>query len=180
MADAGEALVRRVLGLLTDRDQTLATCESLTGGMLSAALTRVPGSSAVFRGGLVTYATDLKASLAGVDDEVLQTHGAVSGVTAEAMAAGARTLCGSDWAVAVTGVAGPDPQEGHPPGTVFVGIDSPAGLLHQRMRLNGDRKHVRTGTVLGALDILVRLITLGQDDRLPVTAGRSLSIDYQR
>nr|WP_218844231.1 nicotinamide-nucleotide amidohydrolase family protein [Naumannella cuiyingiana] len=101
--------------------RTAATCESLTGGLLGAAITAVPGASVVYRGGLITYATDSKETLAGVPARVLARYGAVSPETAELLADGARRRLGADVAVALTGVAGPDPQEGHPAGTVWVG-----------------------------------------------------------
>lgn len=112
---------------LRRRGETVAVCESLTGGLASAMLVDVPGASAVLRGGLITYATDLKHTLAGVDEQILATHGPVSCECATAMAAGVRAACGSDWAVALTGVAGPDPQDGHPVGEVWIGFADPSG-----------------------------------------------------
>lgn len=109
--------------------QTLACCESLTAGLAAATIATVPGASAVFRGALVTYATDLKATLAGVDPAVLEKFGPVAAETAEQMALGAQRVCGADWAFSLTGVAGPDPQAGHPVGEVFLGVAGPAGLL---------------------------------------------------
>jgi len=111
-----------VLAALRGAGATLATAESLTGGLLAATLVDVAGASAVFRGGLVPYATDLKAALVGVDQGLLDRVGPVAAEVAAALAEGARQRCGADWGVATTGVAGPDPQDGHPPGTVFVGV----------------------------------------------------------
>ena len=152
------ATAAEVLRRLAESGATLATCESLTGGLLGATLTSVPGASTVYRGGLVTYATDLKHLLAGVDAERLARDGAVAARTARAMAVGARARCLADWAIAVTGVAGPDPQEGHPVGTVFVGVAGPDADLVEQYRLEGDRHGVRTGTVEAALRQLLRAL----------------------
>ena len=111
---------REVITSLIDAGQTVATCESLTAGLLAATLADVPGASAALRGGLVTYATDLKHTLARVPQEVLVAHGPVARETAIAMARGVRDVCGADWGVSLTGVAGPDPQDGHPVGEVWV------------------------------------------------------------
>ena len=100
--------------------ETLAVAESLTGGLLAATLVDVPGASQVFRGGLVVYATDLKATLAGVPAELLDERGPVDPDVAVALADGARERCGADWGLATTGVAGPDPQDGMAVGTVYV------------------------------------------------------------
>lgn len=144
-----------VIARLRQAGQTLATCESLTGGLIGATLTDVPGSSAVFRGGLITYATALKGILAGVTSEVLDRDGAVAESTCAAMALGARERCHTDWAVAVTGVAGPEPQEGHPAGTVWIGIASPdGGVQTELLHLVGDRhqiRHLTTSAVLNKL-----------------------------
>ncbi|HZK32181.1 MAG TPA: CinA family protein [Corynebacterium sp.] len=117
----------QVIARLRERGQSLSTCESLTAGLLAATLAEVPGASAVLRGGLITYATDLKERLAGVEKQTLVEHGPVSAETAAEMAAGARRVCGSDWALSLTGVAGPEPQDGHPVGEVFLGLARPDG-----------------------------------------------------
>lgn len=114
-----------VVGGLRRAGLTVATAESLTGGLLGAALSSVPGSSAVLRGGLIVYATDLKHTLAGVPAELLAARGPVDPDVAVALAAGARKRCGADLGVGLTGVAGPDPQDGHPPGTWFVAVTGP-------------------------------------------------------
>jgi nicotinamide-nucleotide amidase len=147
------AVVRR----LAARGQTVAVAESLTAGLAGAALTEVPGSSAVFRGGVQVYATDLKARLAGVPQDVLDAHGAVSAQTAAAMADGVRRACDADWGLALTGVAGPDSQEGQPPGTVHVAVAGPGGQTGVRSRrLPGDRQRVRLLAVTLGLDLLRR------------------------
>lgn len=116
------ALVRT----LTSRGETLAFCESLTAGLASATVATVPGASNVLRGGLVTYATELKSTLAGVPEKVLDSRSPVAAVTARHMARGAREKCGATWGVALTGVAGPDPQDGHPVGEVHIAVSGPS------------------------------------------------------
>lgn len=138
------SLAGDVVATLTARGETLAFCESLTAGLAAATVAEIPGASAVLRGSLVTYATDLKATLAGVDTHVLNREGPVSPITAELMAAGARRVCGSDWAVSFTGVAGPDGQDGHPVGEVFIAVAGPDGVWAQRARIDG-RMHVARG-----------------------------------
>ncbi|MBA3021152.1 CinA family protein [Propionicimonas sp.] len=154
-----EPLAERVVAALITAEQTLATAESLTGGLIGAALTAVPGASKAYLGGLITYASELKASLAGVEAEVLGVHGAVSSQAAEEMAVGARRLTGADWAIAVTGVAGPDPQDGHLPGEVWLGLAGPdGGCAASRIDLVGSRDQIRAGTVTAALaGLLARL-----------------------
>ncbi|MCT1491589.1 CinA family protein [Corynebacterium sanguinis] len=123
--DSSTILARELIDALRTRNQTISFCESLTAGLVAGTLASIPGASDVLRGGLVVYATDLKHSLAGVPESVLATHGAVSSATAREMARGTRRVCRSDWAVAVTGVAGPDTQDGHPVGEVWVGLSGP-------------------------------------------------------
>jgi nicotinamide-nucleotide amidase len=108
--------------LLTERGTTVAVAESLTGGLVVAALVGVPGASKVVRGGVVAYMTDLKASLLGVDTELLGRVGAVDPDVARAMARGVGVRLGADYGLATTGVAGPDPQDGHPVGEVWIAL----------------------------------------------------------
>ncbi|NLP38651.1 MAG: CinA family protein [Corynebacterium pollutisoli] len=133
---------------LRRRGLTVAFCESLTAGLAAATLADTPGASAVLRGGLITYATDLKYSLAGVPEGA----DPVDGDTAVAMARGARERCGADWGVALTGVAGPDPQDGHAVGEVWLGFAGPGGVDKQRLQLSGDRREIREQAVNAALD----------------------------
>ncbi|KAA8722994.1 CinA family protein [Corynebacterium spheniscorum] len=126
---ARKVALPELLDGLAARGETLATCESLTAGMLAATIAGVPGASRVLRGGLVTYATELKSSLAHVDWEILEAHGVISAECARAMARGAREVCGADWAISLTGVAGPDRQDDHPVGEVHVGVAGPEGLV---------------------------------------------------
>jgi nicotinamide-nucleotide amidase len=141
--------------LLSQRAETVATAESLTAGLLGAALTSVAGSSATFRGGVIVYATDLKATLAGVPTDLLDRCGPVSPQVAAALSSGVRDRLDATWGLALTGVAGPDEQDGQPVGTVFVGIagpDRPAGALP--LRLSGDRAAIRAAAVDAALQAL--------------------------
>lgn len=167
----------RVLDLLRARSETLATAESLTGGLIGATLTDVPGASASYVGGVVTYATRLKAELAGVDPSILDRNGPVDPLTAMQMAAGVAERCDADWGLAVTGVAGPEPQDGHPVGEVWVavarrssGSDEPDGQGHTRgcveeLTLSGDRSAIRASTVQAALALLAT--ALGNADTDP-------------
>jgi nicotinamide-nucleotide amidase len=141
----------RCLSELTSRHQTLATAESLTCGLVAATLAEVPGASAVLRGGLAAYAADVKVNVLGVDQRLVDRHGVISAECARAMSARARELFGADWAVATTGVAGPDEQEGHPVGTVFVAVAGPSGTHSELLRLNGDRNEIRAAAVDAAL-----------------------------
>jgi nicotinamide-nucleotide amidase len=150
------------VALLRGRRQTLAVAESLTGGLLSATIVDVPGASNAFRGGLVVYATDLKASLAGVPLELLAAHGPVHPDVAAALAGGARQRCAADWGLATTGVAGPEPHGGHPVGTVYLGLAGPDGLgLVRALVLVGDRATIRRLAVAAALDLLVSTLDEG-------------------
>jgi nicotinamide-nucleotide amidase len=144
-----------VVAGLASRHETVATCESLTGGLVLADLTSVPGSSAVVRGGLVTYATDLKTSLAAVPADLIAVHGVVSRPVAEAMAQGARAACGATWGIGLTGVAGPDRVDGLAPGTVCIGVAGPDGTQSVQELLSGDRAAVRAQTVQRAFDLLI-------------------------
>ncbi len=140
-----------LLQTLVEADVTLASAESLTGGLLGARVTSVAGSSAVYRGGVVTYATELKVALLGVPAGLVEQHGVISPECAEAMASGVRILTGATYGVSTTGVAGPDPQEDRPPGTVFVGVAGPTGVHAVGLALGGDREAVREQTVAAAL-----------------------------
>jgi nicotinamide-nucleotide amidase len=131
--------------------RTVASAESLTGGLVGAALTSVPGASAVFRGGVVAYATDLKHVLLGVDAGLLDRVGAVHPDVARAMAEGVRTRLGADYGVATTGVAGPEPQDGNPPGTVWLGLAGPGGSWAVDVSTSGTRSDVRLATTASAL-----------------------------
>jgi nicotinamide-nucleotide amidase len=143
-----------VLDALILRGETLAVAESLTGGLLAATLVDVPGASRVFRGGLVVYATDLKATLAGVPADLLAERGPVDPDVAVALARGARDRCRADWGVATTGVAGPDRQNGIAVGTVFVAVAGTDDGLVRQLALTGGRRDIRSAAVSAALDLL--------------------------
>ncbi|HUA28408.1 MAG TPA: CinA family protein [Streptosporangiaceae bacterium] len=163
MSEAGaperiRALSSEIIGLLAAQGGTLAVAESLTGGLLAAALTSIPGASAVFRGGVVAYATDLKAALLDVPSGLLERHGAVHPAVAEAMADGARRRLGASAGAATTGVAGPDPQDGKPVGTVYIAVSSPAGAAARHLALSGDRQQIREATVEASLCLLIGML----------------------
>jgi nicotinamide-nucleotide amidase len=143
-----------VVHALVERRETVATAESLTGGLVAATVVEIPGVSAVFRGGLVVYATDLKARLAGVPEALLAERGPVDGDVAAALAEGARERCGADWGLATTGVAGPDPQDGKPVGLVYVAVADRSGAVVRELKLDGNREAIRTESVTAVLQLL--------------------------
>jgi len=148
-----EAAVGRLLG---ERNGTLATAESLTGGLLGGRVTAVAGASDYYLGGIVAYATEAKAALLGVDRELLAAEGPVSEAAAGAMAEGARRAFGADLGLATTGVAGPAEQDGRPVGTLCLGVADAAGTVTTTLRAPGDRTQVRNWAVTVALDLLRR------------------------
>jgi PncC family amidohydrolase len=162
-ADAAPDDRRRVAAELHQRllarGETLAVAESLTGGGLSDLVSGVPGVSATFRGGVVSYATDVKRELLGVRAETLREHGAVSAACAAEMAVAVRRLLGASWGVSTTGVAGPDPQEGKPAGRVFVGVAGPDDTpqVHELL-LAGSREEIRRATCDAALSAVLAAV----------------------
>jgi nicotinamide-nucleotide amidase len=152
------ALSGEIIGLLAARGGTLAVAESLTGGLLAGALTAIPGASAVFRGGVVAYATEVKATLLSVPSDLLERHGAVHPSVAAAMAEGARRRVGAAVGAATTGVAGPEPQDGQPVGTVYIAVSSAGGTLARHLALSGDRRQIRLATVERCLGLLVAVL----------------------
>lgn len=163
--DEGDAdsAAAAVIHRLVERKETMAAVESLTGGLLAATVVDVAGASRVFRGGLVVYATGLKASLAGVPKDLLDERGPVDPDVAAALAAGGRKRCGADWCAATTGVAGPEEQDGKPVGLVFVAAAGPGGTAVRRLELSGNRLTIRTGAVAGALRLLAEQLRGGSD-----------------
>lgn len=138
--------------------KTLATAESCTGGGIGAALTAIPGSSAVYKGGVISYTNEVKHNLLGVDYALLDTFGAVSAPVAEAMAAGARKALKADIAVSVTGLAGPGGDDfGHPVGRVYIGYCDAEVTLHREFTFPGDREEVRKQAVEEALKLILEL-----------------------
>lgn len=147
-----------LLALLEESGATVATAESLTGGQLAALLTAVPGASRSYAGGVVAYDTAVKVSLLGVSPGLVDEHGAVSGPCAEAMAEGVRGALGTTYAMATTGVAGPDSQEGKPVGTVYVGVAGP-GVVHSvACHFTGGRKGIQEQACRAALSALSGII----------------------
>jgi nicotinamide-nucleotide amidase len=140
---------------LLSRGETVAAAESLTAGLFCATLATVPGASSTLRGGAVVYATDLKATLVGVPEDLLAAHGPVSPETAAALAEGVRVRCTATWGIGLTGVAGPDPVDGHGPGRVYLGVAGPEGTDVVPLDLPGDRQAVRTGAVAAAVNALL-------------------------
>jgi PncC family amidohydrolase len=152
-------LGRRVHLLLRAEGSTVSTAESLTGGRLAVWFTDVPGISETYLGGAVAYATALKTTMLGVAEEIVERHGVVSAECAQAMASGVRALTGATYGLSTTGVAGPDPQEGKPAGTVYVGLAGPGFVTSLRLELAGDRTAIQEATceaVLGALEVRLR------------------------
>ncbi|SFA75959.1 nicotinamide-nucleotide amidase [Cellulomonas marina] len=157
----GPVLAERLLAALLGRRWTVGTAESLTGGLVSAALVSVPGASAVLRGGVVAYATDLKGSVLGVPGPLLAARGAVDPDVAHAMAAGVRRVLGTDVGLATTGVAGPGGQDGHAPGEVHVAVSTPRGDEVRSLSLPGARAAVRAAAVAAVLGLALEVV--GED-----------------
>lgn len=136
--------------------KTLVTAESCTGGGIGAALTAVPGSSAVFKGGVISYTNQVKTEILGVSREVLDRYGAVSQPVAEAMTSGVRKLLKADIAVSVTGLAGPDGDEfGNPVGTVYIGYEDLHRAEVRKFLFHGDRESIRCQAITAALQIIL-------------------------
>lgn len=157
-ADGAHARIRLLGQRLAALRATLATAESCTGGLIAARCTDVPGSSAWFTGGVVAYANDVKRDVLGVDPALLAAHGAVSEPVVRAMAAGVRRLTGARFAVAVSGVAGPDggtPEK--PVGTVWMAVADGENVQALHFLFSGDRAAVRTATVDAAVEALLAL-----------------------
>lgn len=152
-----ETLEAAVIRALTERGLTLAAMESCTGGLLAAQLTAVPGASAAFKGGFVTYTNEMKIA-AGVDPAVIEAHGVISPECARAMAAAARQRTGADVGVGITGVAGPEEQEGKPAGTMHVAVDSARGGHASDYVYNQGRDANRRRAVTTALTLVRRLL----------------------
>ncbi len=139
---------------LTASGQTVAVAESLTGGLVAAALTDIAGASVVVRGGVIAYATDIKSRVLGVDERLLALAGSVDPEVAEQMAGGVRALMGATYGLATTGVAGPDPADGRPVGTVYVAVAGPGSSRVRALALSGDRAGIRAQSVLAVLALL--------------------------
>jgi nicotinamide-nucleotide amidase len=156
--DGPTQVLLRLVELIKRRGETLATAESLTGGLLGAALTEVPGVSAIYRGGVIVYATELKAKLAGVPEDLLAAVGPVHPDTAAALASGVRERLDATYGLATTGVAGPDPQAGVAAGTVYVAAAGPGSVQVRKLQLSGDRAAIRRGSVQAVLELAASLV----------------------
>ncbi|MCX7590594.1 MAG: CinA family protein [Kiritimatiellae bacterium] len=153
------ALAREIGRMLQSSKATLAVAESCTGGRLADRITAVPGSSSYFRGGIVAYANDVKSTLLGVPRNSLVQHGAVSAEVARQMARGVRRLLGADYAIGVTGIAGPGGGSWEKPvGTVFVAIVGPREALGRGFRFRGSRSAVKGQSCIAALKMLKKLL----------------------
>lgn len=153
----------QLVAALTERGWTLGIAESLTGGGLSAEIVSVPGASATLLGGVVAYATPVKASLLRVDAELLDSHGPVHARVAEQMATGVRTAVGvdgvaADVGISTTGVAGPDSPDGQPVGTVHIGVSTPTGVRAFTFLFQGDRASIRSQTIDAAISMALETV----------------------
>lgn len=161
MSDDAAIVVRT----LTQRSVSLATAESLTGGLLGATITAVPGASKVYLGGTVAYQSRMKVDLLDVPAETIRAHTVVSEEVVIAMAVGLQERTDADWVIAVTGVAGPDPQDGHQPGEVWICILGPRIASFPQFQqteqfwFEGDREAVREQTVAAAFRMLLRVVS---------------------
>jgi nicotinamide-nucleotide amidase len=172
-ADPGARLVR----LLIERGETVASAESLTAGLVAATIADTPGASAVLLGGVVAYAPRVKVALLGVPAALLDEVGTVHPDVAVAMAEGARTRLGAHWGLSTTGVAGPGPAEGKRSGTVHVAVAGPSGTATVALELRGDRAAVRAGAVHEVLLLALRQIcATGPTPAPPTEAGGTVGL----
>ena len=150
-----------IIKILTTRAKTLATAESCSGGLIAHRLTNVPGASACYLGGVVVYSNEMKTRLLDVLETTLLAHGAVSEATAREMVLGARARLGADYAVAVTGIAGPGggtPEK--PVGLVYMGVAGPDGnVVLERRQFDGDRDSIKNQTATSAIELLREIIS---------------------
>ena len=152
-------LVNALLKECQERGKTVAAAESCTGGLVATLMTHFGGSSAVFTGGVVAYSNEVKIGVLGVGRDVIARNGAVSQEVAEAMALGARRVLTADYAIAITGVAGPDGgSKDKPVGTVWTAFAGPDGVKSELLRLSGDRASIRTAAAQFSLDRLLKIV----------------------
>jgi nicotinamide-nucleotide amidase len=156
-------LAADLVGRLTFSGETVAVAESLTGGLVAAAFTDVPGASLVLRGGVVSYATDVKAQVLGVDEALLARAGSVDAEVAEQMASGARSLMGATYGLSTTGVAGPDPVDRKPVGLVYVAVVGPAASRVRALDLAGGRSAIRAQSVQAVLELLAEELDVAEE-----------------
>jgi nicotinamide-nucleotide amidase len=155
VTDQTAELATAVLDRLRDRDETVATAESLTGGLVCATLVDAPGASDVVRGAVVAYAADVKAQVLGVDDQQIASHGTIDAEVARQMAEGIRLRLGATWGLATTGNAGPESSEGKPVGAVFIAVAGPGASSVRELALSGDRDEIRRSTTTATLSLLL-------------------------
>jgi nicotinamide-nucleotide amidase len=168
---AGTDPGRRLVELLTERGETLASAESLTAGLVAATVADTPGASLVLLGGVVAYAAAVKVELLGVPVELVDRVGTVHPEVAIAMAEGVRARLGATWGLSTTGVAGPGPAEGKPSGTVHVAVSGPSGTATRALELKGDRAAVRSGAVRAVLLLALHEIVATRATPAPVTGA---------
>jgi nicotinamide-nucleotide amidase len=156
---------------LTASGQTVAVAESLTGGLVAAAFTDIAGASSVVRGGVVAYATDVKARVLGVDEMLLARAGSVDAEVAEQMASGVRSLMGATYGLSTTGVAGPDPVDDKPVGMVYVAVVGPGTSRVKALELSGDRAGIRAQSVLAVLALLAEELSAQAREEPPGVRG---------
>jgi nicotinamide-nucleotide amidase len=160
------SMVNEIIRTLSKGNESLVTAESITAGGLSAAITSVEGSSQIFLGAIVAYQDHVKTDVLGIDATVIAAHTVYSQEVVVAMAQAVRAKFGATWAIATTGVAGPGPSDGVPPGTVWVAIDGPV-TQSLELSLAGDRESVRNATVATAIGTFMRI--LGERARHVIT-----------
>ncbi|MEY3770060.1 MAG: hypothetical protein RL390_924 [Actinomycetota bacterium] len=149
--------VEQIISFLNARGETISVAESLTAGGLANALTSASGSSAVFVGGITAYRNEIKSTMLDVDPAIIEKHTVVSEEVANEMADGARKVFGTTWAISTTGAAGPEPLEGHQPGSVWIAIRGPINQAIQ-LNLEGEREQVRNGTISTAIATFARIL----------------------
>ena len=149
--------VEQIISFLNARGETISVAESLTAGGLANALTSASGSSAVFVGGITAYRNEIKSTMLDVDPAIIEKHTVVSEEVANEMADGARKVFGTTWAISTTGAAGPEPLEGHHPGSVWIAIRGPINQAIQ-LNLEGEREQVRNGTISTAIATFARIL----------------------
>jgi nicotinamide-nucleotide amidase len=150
-------LAQQIVNTLRDRGETLSTAESLTAGDLSSAIVTIAGASDVFVGGVTAYRDEIKISHLGVDPTLIASHSSISEQVAVAMARGAQKSFGTTWAISTTGVAGPNPLDGHPVGTVWVAIEGPISQSIE-LALSGERESVRNAATASAIASFARIL----------------------
>ncbi len=146
---------------MAQRGLTVATAESMTGGSVADLVSAAPGASATFLGGVVSYATEVKQHVLGVSKETVDEYGVVSAPCAAEMASGVRDMLGTDYGISTTGVAGPEPQEGKPVGTVYIGVAGPYGVDTHELQLAGDRAEIRAEATRRAVTLLLEAVVHG-------------------